>query len=262
MENSQKIITEKLKDINISDASMQTINKFTNDLMLGVDWSYIKSYEYKGINANVRKSRGLSVEDLIELCDIKMCKKTINNYENGKTDLSVKKLLSIAKALRTSPEVLLGLEMTPLQSAQNNKIVKYKHHFTLNEYKDDKDKYFFFDEGLVRKENDIKVKNTAYELVALDLQEDSSLLHVPKGTTLIVDRTFDDLNDNPDTPKKVLLQVNQKFYPTKLFYVGTSRNKNLYSYENIDGNLIQVNKKEIFNNPLFFGLIKKAVLDY
>jgi len=269
MTTSEQIIKEKMKNIKITDESKKTLTDFTKSLVKDIDWEYIKNYEYKGINPEIRLSRGLKAKDLAELCDKKISIRTIKAYEKGQTDASIRKLLVLAEALNTSLEVLLGLETTPLQSKESNKIVKYDHDFKLSSYKYKEDKFYFLDEGLLIKDQDsdkgsTKTKKFSYnhDLMAIELLEDSSVLHVPKGSTLIVDRSFYDLRNNDYSNLRLLMRVDNTFYPVKLYYSGNARSKNRYSYEDINGNLQFINKKDIHLDPQFIGIIKKAIVDY
>ncbi|MGI6360260.1 MAG: helix-turn-helix domain-containing protein [Acholeplasmatales bacterium] len=66
-----------------------------------------ENWLYVGIDPEIRISRGLTQKELADLTLGEISVRTIQNYENGTTDIGAKNLLLLSEILETTPSTLL-----------------------------------------------------------------------------------------------------------------------------------------------------------
>jgi transcriptional regulator with XRE-family HTH domain len=266
MNDFEKALKKSGKSIkDIPEESKRILSNFGNDikeLAKNTKKHYYNNYVYKGINSYYRESKGLTIKKLSELCnDVSI--RSINNYESGKTDASVKKLMEISRVLDTTPDILLGIKTPPIKYLWKGRIVREDTDpFKLQ---DGEQGNYYLDEGLIVPSEDEKKQNInelGYEYLAVKLKEDSSLLHAPKGAMMIVDVSWRSLKLLDKGTLKVLLRVDGGYFPTEIHFGMDKDKKNKCFYKDIKGNLIYINKKEVDFKDTFVGIIKKVIIDY
>ncbi len=208
---------------------------------------------YKGIDSNIRKAQGLTIEDLANKSYGLLTERTIHNYETGKTDPSASNILLMATLLGASTDALFKRDLT-YSYTNFNKVISKEVFYPKKGFKEVESIHNYdFSENLGD-------SNRLYYLV---LENDSVLLRLPKGAKVIIDKNGDFKKDLiPDKMYYGIFKTKDlsNIYVSPLNYSPTPRKKDNYIYYDIDNNLKQGTLDDI--ETLCYGLVKKAVIDF
>ena len=205
---------------------------------------------YTGIDAELRKKRGWTMDEVLQRCHGLMSKRTLQDYENGSTEATSSNLMLLSDAFHVPIDVLLGREMNPVLYFENKKIIRYVKKN--NQYERNSNTgYYYIDENIQ--------ENT--ELAAITLDEDSLALRLPRGTTILIDTSPNSYIIKEKMHINVMLNIKGELFPTTLAHTPLPRHKMLFTYINKDNKPILASKKEIDENELILGVIKKAIID-
>jgi transcriptional regulator with XRE-family HTH domain len=206
---------------------------------------------YTGIDKDIRERRKWKHEDVVKRCQGLISIRTLQAYESGKINATAPKLMLLSDVYNVSIDSLLKRNMNPVLLKENKKIVRYekvKDHYERNS----KTGYYYLDEN---------IKETT-ELGAITLDEDCLPLRLPRGTTILIDTSPSSFIIEENTHVKVMLNIKGEIYPTTLAHTPLPRHKMLFTYMNKDNRPIHITKKEIDENELILGVIKKAIIDF
>ena len=204
--------------------------------------------DYTGIDADIRKSRNLSQEELVKRCYGTISKKTLISYEHGLTDAKASNLMMLSYVLDTSIDALLKRK-NKYTYGESHMITRYQLDANGTYTQCPQSDNFTFDNNLPESKR----------LVAVDLMSDSILLKMPKGTTLIIEMGFF-IDHFGSKGSYVLLRDKNVYYPSIVKLTPTPRRKNTYTYLDQDMTPIQTDKDGI--DTILIGTIKKAVKDF
>jgi transcriptional regulator with XRE-family HTH domain len=208
--------------------------------------SYI---DYSGIDQNIRKSRNLTLDEVVKRCHGTISKKTLISYEQGQTDAKASNLMMLSYVLDTSIDALLKRKNT-YSFGENHMITRYKLSADGRYEQQPKSENFVFDNNL----------KESKKLVAVDLMSDSLLLKMPMGTTLLVDMNLYIIDQIDNKGVYALLRDKDYYYPSVVKFTPTPRRKNSYTYLNQNMMPIIATKDEI--DIILIGTIKKAIKDF
>ena len=213
-----------------------------------------ENWLYVGIDPEIRISRGLTQKELADLTLGEISVRTIQNYENGTTDIGAKNLLLLSEILETTPSTLLKV---PVETFDNeyDKIHLYNdtgHMFRpiVNEppYK--------FNHNLGNS------RNIGYYI----LKEDSHLLGVPKGAKIIFDIEWDYKNLFTNGKKEfigITLELGKNirdFHLTKFIDAGHERRIHNYIFFDRYGLPLQIAQHDL--EDVLFAVVKKVIIDF
>lgn len=208
---------------------------------------------YKGIDSSIRRKMGITREELAKMSAGLLSERTIHNYETGKTDPSASNVVLISKLLGTSTDALFKKPLKYSYSNFNNTIPKL--NFVPNKGFGEKEAKYNFDFT-----ENLGESNRLYYLI---LENDSTLLGVPKGSKIIIDRNGDYKNDLIEGIQYVGLFKTpdvSEIYISPFYYSPTPRKKNNYIYYDIDKKIVQGSLEDI--ETYCFGIVKKAIIDF
>lgn len=179
---------------------------------------------YHGIDKSIRESRGISQQQLVNLCMSRFSLRTLRSYEQGKREASAGNLMYMSLYLDTSIDALLGRPPMALGTNENSMIVKH----------------VIEGGGFLRPlKQEYKLATgipmDTSRLIAITLEEDSLLLGASSGSTMIVDRDINKIKqfDNDDSKEKmyVIIRTEKEGITTALLVKNrTPRCKTGYLY--------------------------------
>jgi len=261
---TQKIINNKLKKVKLTSDQMENIIKVGHDL-------YKQVWSYKGIDSAYRKAKGLTVKKCIDTFQLQTTEASMSAYENGKREIPSSLLIALANHLNVSTDALLKRDIGFFNDKFDNKIKKYVYSdYTINmsdtldkddftEIETENNMYYHLDEGLEK----------SNAVIAVELKQELMTLNAPKGSILIVDRSFDIINKDLDHTITCMLKGADGIYITKVGpvfrYPETKHSDkllnsyNYFHYSTQEGEIRIAKLKEI--EGLFFGQIKKVIID-
>lgn len=262
--DTQKIINDKLKKVKLINDQMENIIKVGHDL-------YKQVWSYKGIDSAYRKAKGLTVKKCIDTFQLQTTEASMSAYENGKREIPSSLLIALANHLNVSTDALLKRDIGFFNDKFDNKIKKYVYSdYTINisenkeidyltEIEAENSMYYHLDEGLEK----------SNAVIAVELKQELMTLNAPKGSILIVDRSFDIINKDLNHTITCMLKGADGIYITKVgpvFRYPETRHSdkllnsyNYFHYSTQDGEIRIAKLKEI--ESLFFGQIKKVIID-
>lgn len=211
-------------------------------------------WEYMGIDPEIRKNRGITQQELADLTDGEISVRTIQNYENGLTDIGAKNLILLSQILRTTPSSLLKVPIDP-EITDFDYIFRYIPVGNGFRPKTDELPYRFL-------HNIKKSRDVGYYI----LEEDSHILGAPKGAKVIFD-VMVDYNNLFEKNKGWFYGVifehgpgRKIFHVTKFIDAGNDRRVNNYLYIDRWGYPQQVNQYDI--REILFAIVKKVIIDF
>jgi len=263
-DKSINIIKDKLEEISFTKKEQENIISSFNQI-------YDAVWTYKGIDSSFRKAKGLTVRKCIDKYQLNKTEASMSAYENGKREVPASLLISLANNLNVSTDALLKRGVGFLNDKYDNKIKRYvykNYDVNFTDYKDsnyvdvhrkETQKYYHLNEGVEK----------SIALIAIELQQEILTLNAPKGSILIVDRSFDVINKDLDHTITCLLKGDDGLYITKVGpvyrYPETKHSDKLlnsYTYFHFttqDGDVLISKMKEL--EKLFIGQVKKVIID-
>ncbi len=213
-----------------------------------------KSWVYTGIDPQIRMDRGWTQKELAFMTGGEISVRTIQNYENGTTDIGAKNLLLLSSILETTPSTLLNV---PIETFDNeyDQIYLYNTSGYMFRPKVNEPPYKF-------NHNLNNSRNIGYYI----LKEDSHLLGVPKGAKIIFDVEYDDKNLFAGSKKEfigITLEPGKNvrdFHLTKFIDAPHERRINNYIYFDRLGMPNQIGQQDL--DEVLFAVVKKVIIDY
>lgn len=213
------------------------------------------NWEYVGIDPEIRKKRGYTQKQLAHLTGREISVRTIQNYENGLTEIGAKNLLMLSHILETTPSTLLKVPLVTYDHEYDNIYQyysggekKYQPNFKAPKYK--------FNNNLGES------RNIGYFI----LKEDSHLLGAPKGAKVIFDRDID-YKDLFTLDKRVLIGIvkdprgdENEFHLTKFIHAAHVRRIQNYIYFDRNGLPNQIGQIEL--EETLYAVVKKIIIEF